>query len=404
VAERTGELAAATERLAQAQKMEAVGRLTSGVAHDFNNLLAVIVGNLDLLGRRLDDEKLSQFVAHARFAADRGAKLTRQLLAFGRRQRMRPQPLELNELIESASALLSSALGPKVAIRARPGPEPVWVTADREQLEMVIMNLALNARDAMPEGGEVTLQTWSATITQPGGGPEAPPPGDYGVLCVCDTGIGMTPEVLAQIWEPFFSTKALGAGSGLGLAQVLGAVQQLGGGVTVQSEPGRGASVQVHLPRAAAPVAAPAPRETAAATPAEAREGVLSGRKIMLVDDDAGVRAVTADLLRDLGCSCEELASGVDALARLDGGARPDALIIDYAMPVMTGAEAARLSGERHPSLPVLLISGYLDAEALEQTWNGPVLAKPFSKAALAARLAQALRRGAGAAADAAKA
>jgi len=401
VAERTRELAAATERLAQARKMEAIGRLTGGVAHDFNNLLAVIVGNLDLLGKRLSDEKLSRYVAHARIAADRGAELTRQLLAFGRRQRMHPQPLELNELIESAAVLLCSALGPTVTVRARPGPEPVWVCADREQLEMVIMNLAMNAKDAMPEGGEVTLGTGRAMVGAPGGGPEAPPPGDFGVLSVCDTGVGMTPEVLAQIWEPFFSTKKHGAGSGLGLAQVLGAVQQLGGGVSVQTEPGRGACVQVHLPHAAEPVAAPArpaPAEAAAATPTEAWDGLLIGRKIMLVDDDAGVRGVTADLLRDLGCETEELASGADALARLDAGARPDVLVTDYAMPGMTGAEVARLSEQRRPDLPVLLISGYLDAEALERTWNGPVLAKPFSKTALAARLTQALLPGAGAA------
>jgi signal transduction histidine kinase len=395
VAERTRELAAATERLAQARKMEAIGRLTGGVAHDFNNLLAVIVGNLDLLGKRLNDEKLSRYVAHARIAADRGAALTRQLLAFGRRQRMHPQPLELNELIESAGALLSSALGPTVTVRARPGPEPVWVTADREQLEMVIMNLALNAQDAMPEGGEVTLSAGRAILGAPAG-PEAPPPGDFGVLSVCDTGVGMTPDVLAQIWEPFFSTKKQGAGAGLGLAQVLGAVQQLGGGVTVQTEPGRGACIHVHLPRIAP--AAAAPPEAAAVTPAEAREGLLRGRKVMLVDDDPDVRGVTADLLRDLGCETEELACGTDALARLDAGARPDILVTDYAMSGMTGAEVARVSQERWPDLPVLLISGYLDAEALRRTWNGPVLAKPFNTKAFAARLTQALRQGAGAA------
>ena len=390
VAERTRELETTTERLAQARKLEAIGRLTAGVAHDFNNLLAVMIGNLDLLGKRLTDEKLSRFVDHARTAANRGAELTRQLLAFGRRQRMRPAPLELNELARSVGALLGSALGPAMVVRARTGAEPIWVAADRHQLELAIMNLALNARDAMPAGGEVILETGRATVAELASGPEAPPAGDFGVLGVRDTGVGMPPDVAAQIWEPFFSTKKQGAGSGLGLAQVLGVVQQLGGGATVQTEPGRGTCVQLYLP-SAAPAAEPAAAETTAAAPAVTSEGVLQGCKIMLVDDDPDVRKVTADLLRDLGCETEELPNGAEALARLDAGARPDVLITDYAMPGMTGAEVARRSQERRSDLPVLLISGYLDMEALTRTWNGPVLAKPFSKEALAKRLIEAL-------------
>jgi signal transduction histidine kinase/ActR/RegA family two-component response regulator len=393
VEERTRELEAATERLAQARKLEAIGRLTGGVAHDFNNLLAIMIGNLDLLAARLKDEKLSRLAANARSAADRGAELTRQLLAFGRRQRMDPQPLELNELIRSAGGLLGSALGPAVVVRCQPGSEPVWVLADREQLEMVIMNLALNARDAMPEGGEVTLASGRATVAAQLGGAEAPPSGDFGVLTVCDTGVGMEPEVLAQIWEPFFSTKPHGAGSGLGLSQVLGVVQQLGGGATVETEPGRGTCFQVYLPYAE-PAATLARVETIAVSPAAvAKDDVLKGRRVMLVDDDAGVRTVVAELLRDLGCEVEGLPDGAQALARLEAGDRPDVLVTDYAMPGMTGAEAARRSRERCPDLPVLLISGYLDAEALKRSWNGAVLTKPFSKEALAAHLTRALQR-----------
>lgn len=389
VVERTRELEAATERLAQARKLEAIGRLTAGVAHDFNNLLSVVIGNLDLLAKRLNDEKLGRFAAHARTAAERGAELTRRLLAFGRRQRIQPAQLELNALVESAGALLTGAMGPGVVVRARPGPEPVWVCADRDQLELALMNLALNARDAMPEGGEVIVTTGRATVDAPAGGPEAPPAGDFGVLSVCDTGVGMTPEVEAQMWEPFFSTKTQGAGSGLGLAQVLGVVQQQGGGVTVQTEPGRGACVQLYLPSASAAAAAVA--ETAAAAPVAAKEELLRGRKVMLVDDDADVRRVTADLLRDLDCETEELPNGAEALTRLDAGARPDVLITDYAMPGMTGAEVARRCQDRWPDLPVVLVSGYLDVEALARSWNGPVLAKPLTKTALAVRLTQAL-------------
>jgi CheY-like chemotaxis protein len=256
--------------------------------------------------------------------------------------------------------------------------------ADRTQLELVVMNLAINARDAMPEGGEVMIETDRRTVTTPSRQYEAPGRGDYVVVSVIDAGTGMTPEVLAQIWEPFFTTKASGVGSGLGLPQVLGVAKQLGGGVAVDTFVGRGTTVRVFLP-----VAEPA---QAAAEPEPGPEVDLTGARVLLVDDDDDVRRVAGELLRDIGCEPEEADGGPAALARIDAGVEPDVVVMDYAMPGMTGVEAARRLAETRPKLPVLLISGYMDAEALERTWTGPVLAKPFSKEQLARRLAEVLR------------
>jgi signal transduction histidine kinase/ActR/RegA family two-component response regulator len=383
VAERTHELADATERLAQARKVEAMGRLTGGVAHDFNNLLTAVIGSLDLLKKRVTDERQAKFVAVAREAADRGARLTAQLLAFGRRQRLTPEPVDVNAVIEGTASLLHSALGAAVGVGTRLKADPAWAMADRTQLELVVMNLAINARDAMPEGGEVMIETDRRRVAKPSPQMEAPGPGEYVVVAVIDAGTGMTPEVLAQIWEPFFTTKPAGAGSGLGLSQVLGVVKQLGGGLEVDTAPGRGTTVRVFLPVAAPAEAAPV------AAPSEAVD--LTGVKVLLVDDDADVRRVTGDLLRELGCQPDEVADGRAALARLGSGSVPDVVVMDYAMPGMTGVECARRIAETRPDLPVLLISGFIDTNGLERTWTGPVLAKPFDRDTLAQRLAAAL-------------
>jgi signal transduction histidine kinase len=385
VAERTRELAAANERLAEASKLEAIGRVAGSVAHDFNNLLTAVLGSFDLLGRRLTDESQKKLVAHGREAAERGAALTKRLLAFSRRQRLEPEPLDLNALVEDAVALTSGALGPDLCARAELYRHPLWATADRSQLQEAIMNLASNARDAMSEsgGGEVVIATGRVTVADRAASPVGPPPGEYAVLSVRDSGAGMTPEVAAKMWEPFFSTKGRGVGSGLGLSLVLGMARQLGGGVAVETAPGRGACVSVYLP-----LAEPAaPSTKAAPAPAVAD---LTGRKVLLVDDDAGVRRMTAALLADLGCISEEAKCAGDALDRLEKST-PDVVITDYAMPGMTGAELGRRLATLHPELPVLMISGYMDAEALERSWTGRVLAKPFDRRELAARLAQVL-------------
>jgi signal transduction histidine kinase len=383
VAERSRELAAANERLAEARKLEAIGRVAGSVAHDFNNLLTTMLGSFDLLGRRLTDESQKKLVAYGREAAKRGAALTKRLLAFSRRQRLEPEPLDLNALVEDDAALISGALGPDLGVRTELDHHPLWATADRSQLQEAIMNLASNARDAMSEsGGEVVIATGRETVAGAATSAIAPPPGEYAVLTVRDSGAGMTPEVAAQMWEPFFSTKGRGAGSGLGLSHVLGIARQLGGGVAVETAPGRGTCVSVYLP-----LAEPAAPSAEAAFPAIAD---LAGRKVLLVDDDAGVRRMTAALLTDLGCIAEEANCGGDALDRLEKSA-PDVVITDYAMPGMTGAELGRRLATLRPKLPVLMISGYMDAEALERSWTGRVLAKPFDRQELAARLGQIL-------------
>jgi signal transduction histidine kinase len=361
------------------QRDENLQRLTGGVAHDFNNLLTVVIGSLDMLGRRLTEPRLNRLVAAAREAAERGASLTGKLLAIGRRQRLTPEPLDLNQLMAAARPV-----GEAFRVVTRPAADAVWTMADRTQLELALDNLLVNARDAMPGGGEVVIEAGYEIVTGPAPDPEAPRPGSYAVLSVRDAGVGMTPEVRGRIFEPFFTTKARGAGTGLGLPQVLGVAQQLGGGVTVETAPGRGACVRLYLPRAEPPHA-----PTARSSVPEVAE--LAGRKVMLVDDDDEVRAVTAELMRDMGCEAEDLSDGAAAQMRLEAGARPDLLVTDYAMPGMTGAELAHWCARTRPYLPVLLISGYLDVEALEQTWKGLVLTKPFSREALAASLARAL-------------
>jgi signal transduction histidine kinase/DNA-binding NarL/FixJ family response regulator len=381
VAERTHELAVANERLVEAKKLEAVGRVAGGVAHDFNNLLTVIMGCFDLLDKRLTDASQKKLVAGGREAALRGATLTRRLLAFGRRQRLEPEPLDLNAFVEDTAALISGALGPNVSLRTEPAPGPVWANADRQQLQEAMMNLASNARDAMAdEGGEVTIATGRATV-QEQTSLQAPPPGDYSVLSVRDTGPGMTPEIAALMWEPFAGDKGQGVGSGLGLPQVLGMAQQLGGGVGVETG-GRGTCVSVYLP----------PAETAAPAAGVAKPASvdLADCKVLLVDDDADVRRMTAAVLTAIGCRPEEASSGPDALAHLEKNA-PDIVVTDYAMPGMTGAELARRLATLRPDLPVLMISGYMDAEALERSWSGPLLTKPFDRQALARRLSETL-------------
>ncbi|MEO6338813.1 MAG: ATP-binding protein [Caulobacteraceae bacterium] len=387
VEERTHELAEMTESLVQAQKLEAVGRLTGGIAHDFNNLLMAVTGNLELLERRLTDGKLSRYVDQARQAAERGAKLTAQLLAFSRRQRLEPKPIDVNDAVTAAANLLSSALGGAVTVETALAPDLWPGLADVTQLELVILNLAINARDAMPQGGVITIQTSNAVATGQTGRAEAPPAGEFVMICVSDTGTGMTPDVAARVFEPFFTTKPVGEGSGLGLPQVLGLAKQLGGGVELITAPGEGASFKIYLPRTqTGSVSGAAEPPTAEAAPPS-----LAGVRILLVDDDTQVRSVAGAILREAGCEVMEAATGFAALDLIDGGAQIDLALLDFAMPALNGGEAAQLLRDRRPGLPVILMSGYADAEALARVWTGPLLHKPFSASQLARLISQAL-------------
>ena len=397
VAERTRSLAAANERLAaeiaerqrteealrQSQKLEAIGQLTSGVAHDFNNLLTGVLGNLELLERRLKSEGSLRRLRSARAAAERGARLTHQLLAFSRKQRLAPTPLDLNRLVSEASDLLFRTIGATVRIETVL-TEGLWsALVDPTQIELVLLNLAINARDAMPAGGRLTIRTANV------GRSDTPPdlrPGDYVLISVVDSGEGMTEEILSKAVEPFFTTKEIGKGSGLGLSMVHGMATQSGGGLRIDSRVGRGTTVNVYLPRARRPSATARERETSSAT-------VHEEATILVVDDDPDVREVAVSSLESCGYHLLAAENGLAALDVLAGPERVDLLLVDMAMPGMNGVEVIRRARERYPRLRALLVSGYADIAAFSPAEGDLVLQKPYRLARLADSVAEALRR-----------
>ena len=399
VAERTAELESANRELAsqiaereraesalrQAQRLEAVGQLTSGVAHDFNNLLMVVQGNIRQLQKALDDPVIQRRLQMMSQAAERGAQLTAQMLAFSRRQRLEPRAVDLNDTVRSMRDLLQATMGGSVRIETALQPDLWAAMIDPTQIELVILNLAINARDAMEVGGTLTVETANVTLGAPAR-PEEPAAGDYVMVAVTDTGSGMTPEVLAKVFEPFFTTKEVGKGSGLGLSQVFGLAKQSGGGVRIDSAVGAGTSVRVFLPRA---TSAPAVEPPEAAPEAEPPGKDL---KVLLVDDDNAVREVTAGILQDLGYRVLEAGSGGAALDVLDRQSEIDLLLLDFAMPGMNGAEVAREARARRPDLPILFLTGYADIDALAQASDDGVLRKPFVQKDLAAKLRSVLR------------
>jgi signal transduction histidine kinase len=405
VQDRTAELASANRQLMaqieerervestlrQMQRLEAVGQLTSGVAHDFNNLLTVVLGNIEFIERALEkagiDGRTMQRVGYMRAAAERGARLTDQLLSFSRRQRLEPKVVDLNDTIAGMRDLLQSTIGGSVSIETGLATELWPALVDPTQLDIAVLNLAINARDAMEIGGTLKVSTANVTLGPPRAA-EEPAAGDYVAICVSDTGSGMPPEVRAKVFEPFFTTKEVGKGSGLGLSQVLGFAKQSGGGVSIESAPGRGTSVHIYLPRADRP---PKREEPPAAAHAPATRPDAS---ILLVDDDAAVRDVTAAMLRDLGYSVQEAPSGEGALALLGGGARVDLAVIDFAMPAMSGAELAHHLRAQRPSLPVLFVTGFAEREALAGISDRYIVSKPFLNGELAEKVRLALASG----------
>ncbi len=408
VAERTAELEAANRRLAaqiderekaeaqlrRAQRIEAVGQLTSGVAHDFNNLLTAIIGNLELLSARLDrdrDPRAVELLAAAMAGAERGSRLTAQLLAFSRQQRMSPEPVDLNEIVGRMGALLQSTIGATVSIETAPA-DGLWpALADASQIELVLLNLAINARDAMPGGGAITIETANVALGRPER-PEEPPPGDYAMVAVADTGAGISPAILDKVFDPFFTTKEVGKGSGLGLSQVLGVAQQLGGGVRIDTRLGEGTVVRVFLPRAERTEASVRRARTGAA-PTVAGGAGHGGGLILLVDDDSDVREVAAAMLDEAGYEVIEVGSGGAALECLEReGERVGLMIADIAMPGMSGVELAQTARRSWPDMPILFVTGFVGA-ALPAEEAGPdkLLRKPFRAAELAAKVAAAL-------------
>jgi signal transduction histidine kinase/ActR/RegA family two-component response regulator len=407
VQERTAELAAANRQLLsqieerervettlrQMQRLEAVGQLTSGVAHDFNNLLTVVLGNIGFVEKGLTatgvDGKLMQRLGYMRAAAERGAKLTDQLLSFSRRQRLEPKPLDLNETVAGMRDLLQSTMGGSVRIETKLG-RGLWpAMVDATQLELAVLNLAINARDAMQVGGCLSVATANVALG-PAMYPEEPPAGDYVGICVSDTGAGMSNEVRAKAFEPFFTTKEVGKGSGLGLSQVLGFAKQSGGGVRIESRLGQGTSVHIYLPRADAKPS----REEATAFgtgPIAGRRGAL----ILVVDDDNAVREVTAAMLRELGYATVEAGSGGAALDLLEREPNIALILVDFAMPGMNGAEVARQVQTRRPALPILFVTGFADRTALAGVSEAHIIGKPFVADELGDKVRTALTAGA---------
>jgi signal transduction histidine kinase/CheY-like chemotaxis protein len=398
VEERTAELAAANRQLLkqieererveatlrQMQRLEAVGQLTSGVAHDFNNLLTVVLGNIGFLEKGLNgaDPKAAQRLSFMRTAAERGAKLTSQLLAFSRRQRLEPKPINLNEAVQSMRDLLESTMGGSVQIETLLRQDLWTALVDPTQIELVVLNLAINARDAMQVGGRLTVETANVTLG-PARRPEEPPAGDYVMIAVGDTGHGMPPDVLAKCLEPFFTTKDIGKGSGLGLSQVLGFAQQSGGGVRIDTRVDEGTTVRVYLPRATAPSRAPLVGEPA--TPLA--EPLNEACGILLVDDDHGVREVTASMLQEMGHAVLEAGSGGHALELLEQQPNIELMLIDFAMPGMNGAELARQVRAKRPGLPMIFLTGYADTTALGDIDEDHIIRKPFRDSDLVAKI-----------------
>jgi PAS domain S-box-containing protein len=385
------------DQLHQAQKLEAVGQLTGGIAHDFNNLLTSILGNLELLRARLDasDQSSARLLSAALTAAERGARLTTQLLAFSRQQRMAPEAVDLNRIVAGMSGLLQSAVGATNRIEAALSHPLSLALADRSQIELVILNLAINARDAMPCGGTITIRTSNVRLGAPVR-PEEPSPGDYVTCSVSDTGTGIPNEILDNVFEPFFTTKEVGKGSGLVLPQVLGVAKQLGGGVRIEARAGAGTTVTVYLPRANEDLVPTTDRPTEARLDPET--GDFRRAVVLLVDDDAEVRVATAEMLRYVGHNVVEAGSGREALDRLDQhGDRIDLMIVDYVMPGLNGVEIARLDRLKMPRLPILFITGFADTAVLAAEANSPhILRKPFYTADLVAKIEGALRIGSG--------
>jgi signal transduction histidine kinase len=378
VEERTREREAALAQLHEMQKLESLGQLTGGVAHDFNNVLAAVLGNLDVLSRRPnEDTEARRFIEGAMKAAERGAALTKRMLAFARRQELKPETVEVAQLVGGMTEMLRRSLGPTVQIATefQPGLAPTLV--DPNQLELALLNLSLNARDAMPNGGRLTIGARAEILTA---GVRGLPAGHYVCISVADTGIGMDEMTLKRATEPFFTTKGIGKGTGLGLSMVHGFAAQSGGIARITSRVGSGTTIELWLPSADVAAAPPsAPLKPAAPARAQARD-------ILLVDDDPLVMASTAAMLEDLGHAVTQATSAIGALTMLRSATKIDLVITDHAMPGLTGTELARLIRQSWPSLPIILVTGYPELPKGEDQ-GLPWLTKPYQREDLAARI-----------------
>jgi PAS domain S-box-containing protein len=394
VTARTGELMAAEDALRQSQKMEAVGQLTGGLAHDFNNLLAGISGSLELMQNRIQQGRLNdveRYIAAAQGASKRAAALTHRLLAFSRRQTLDPKPTDVNRLVADLQELIQRTVGPAITVEAV-GASGAWpALVDPPQLENAILNLCINARDAMPDGGRITIETTNRYLDGRAARQLDIPDGQYLALCVTDTGTGMTPEVIQRVFEPFFTTKPLGQGTGLGLSMIYGFAQQSGGQVRIASEIGQGTTVCIYLPRHHGAV-----DEWAEGASAPSLLRSHQGETVLVVDDEPTVRMLVADILADLGYTAIEAEDSATGLQTLRSDVRIDLLVTDVGLPGgMNGRQLADAGRAARPNLKVIFITGYAEYAVVGNGQLDPgmaVLTKPFSIETMAARIQAMIR------------
>jgi PAS domain S-box-containing protein len=373
------------------QKLEAVGQLTGGIAHDFNNLLTIISGNLELLEGSISNIQDRELLSRASRAADSGARLTRRLLTFARRRQLAPEVINLNEQVRSMSELLRRTLGDTIDLQTSFGRD-LWLTrADTGEVESAVINLAINARDAMPTGGKLSIRTDNAMLERDEVGFEGPlTAGDYVRISVSDNGIGMSKSVLGRVFEPFFTTKPPGRGTGLGLSTIYGFIKQSGGNITIYSEPGVGTTVNLYFPRCVDGMSVAAP-------PASAQqEEKASGERVLVVEDNSDVRALTVQRLRRLGYDVVEHATGAAARDALQAGLEVDLVFSDIMMPGgLTGVDLGKWISKHRSALPVILTTGFAD-EATDtvigaEAW--PILRKPYTQQDLAEMLRKTLEK-----------
>lgn len=390
VEERTAELTEANEALRQAQKMEAVGQLTGGIAHDFNNLLAGICGSLEVIERRLSQGRtqgIERFIVGAQSSAQRAAALTQRLLAFSRRQTLDPKPTDVNRLVFGMEDLVRRTVGPSILVEVV-GAAGLWSTkVDPAQLESALLNLAINARDAMPEGGRITIETANKWLDGRAGAERDLPPGQYISICVTDSGTGIHKDIVDRIFDPFFTTKPIGQGTGLGLSMIHGFVRQSGGQVRVYSEDGHGTTMCLYLPRYTGPLDA-GPTDTDALI-----SETGAGETVLVIDDEPTVRMLIVEVLMEAGYTTLEAEDGPSGLKILDTATRIDLLITDVGLPGgMNGRQVADAARSSRPDLKVLFVTGYAENAAVGNGHLEPgmeLITKPFAMADLADKVTE---------------
>lgn len=392
--EREAELERAQSQLRQSQKMEAVGQLTGGLAHDFNNLLMAISASLDLICLRVEQERrqeVAKYLDAAKGATQRAASLTHRLLAFSRRQTLAPRPTDANQLIEGMLDLIRRTVGPGVSVECSGSAAPWIALVDPSQLENVLLNLCINARDAMPNGGGIHIEIHNRSIGEDDSSVHDLPPGEYLRLRVSDTGSGMAPEVMARAFDPFFTTKPIGMGTGLGLSMIYGFAQQSGGQVRLASTVGQGTQVSIYLPRHRGPV-----HRERTISPHQLKRIAHADETVLVVDDEPTVLMLVTDVLEDLGYRVMQVPNGLAGLEVLNSDTRVDLLVTDVGLPGgMNGRQLADAGRVKRPTLPVLFITGYAEQtlfDAANAERDMAVLTKPFAVATLASRIRQLLR------------